>query len=395
MPEALAGVRVLDLSRVLAGPLCSMMLGDFGADVLKVEVPRHGDDTRSWGPPFAGGESAYFLHVNRNKRSMTLNLKMERGRKILKTLIQNSDVVIENFKLGTLDGWGFDDAWFDGHAPQVVRCTISGYGSTGPLAGKPGYDFIAQAESGLMAITGESEGEPMKLGVAIVDFTVGLMATTATLSALRARDVSGRGQAIEVTLHDTGLQMLAAIASNYLLAGQSAERYGNAHPNIVPYRTFHTSDGVLAIGVGNDAQFRAFCGVLDRPEWVDDDRFASNQGRVRNRGLMEELIQERIMTRTKTDWMTELTRVGIPNGPINSVAEALSSEHTKERGMVIEIEHPTIGAYQALGFPIRMSETPTTVRRPPPLLGQHTDEVLAELGFEDSAIVQLRSGGVV
>jgi len=275
---ALGGLKVLDLTRVLAGPLSAMFLGDLGAEVIKVERPGRGDDTRAWGPPFADGESAYYLNINRNKRSMTLNLAEERGREILGEMIAASDVVIENFKLGTMERWGYDDAWFTANAPAVIRCSISGYGSSGPRAGELGYDFIAQAESGLMAITGEVDGEPSKLGVAIVDFCVGLFATITILAAVEARHRTGLGQRTEVNLHDTGLQMLAAIASNHLISGEPVKRYGNGHPNIVPYRTFTAADGELAVAVGNDEQFLALSEILGHPGWATDPRFARESG---------------------------------------------------------------------------------------------------------------------
>ena len=320
----ISNLKVIDLSRILAGPLCAMLLGDLGADVIKVERPDRGDDTRAWGPPFAGGESAYYLHVNRNKRSLTLNLTEPSGRSILGQLITSADVVIDNFKQGTLSKWGFDEAWFEEEAPHIVRCTISGYGTTGSGAGIPGYDFITQAESGLMAITGESDGEPMKLGVAIVDYCAGVMATVSILAAIESRNQTGRGQSTEVTLHDMGLQMLAAIASNYLISGEPAARYGNGHPNLVPYRTFKAADGDFALGIGNDTLFRTMCRIVHHPEWADDPRFARNQDRVVNRDAIEQLIEPVMVTRDKAEWISVFREAGIPCGNVNSVAEALS-----------------------------------------------------------------------
>ena len=282
---ALEGLKVVDLTRVLAGPLCAMWLGDMGADVVKIEQPGKGDDTRSWGPPFVAGESAYFLGVNRNKRSITLDLRSEAGLAILRRLIEDADVVVDNFKIGTLDRWGLTDAWYDDNAPRAVRATISGYGSSGPRAGMPGYDFILQAETGLMAITGEPDGESMKLGVAIVDICTGMLATIAVLGALSARDRTGRGQRTEVSLHDTGIQMLANVAANHLISGADAARYGNGHPNIVPYRTYPTADGELALTIGNDAQFARFAELVGHPEWESDPRLARNADRVDNRDL--------------------------------------------------------------------------------------------------------------
>ena len=392
---ALGGLKVLDLTRVLAGPLSAMLLGDLGAEVIKVERPGRGDDTRAWGPPFADGESAYYLNINRNKRSMTLNLAEERGREILGEMIAASDVVIENFKLGTMERWGYDDAWFTANAPAVIRCSISGYGSSGPRAGELGYDFIAQAESGLMAITGEVDGEPSKLGVAIVDFCVGLFATITILAAVEARHRTGLGQRTEVNLHDTGLQMLAAIASNHLISGEPVKRYGNGHPNIVPYRTFTAADGELAVAVGNDEQFLALSEILGHPGWATDPRFARNQDRVANRDELEGLIGEEIATRTRADWIEAMSAAGIPNGSVNTVAEALSSPHAMAREMVTSIDHPTIGSFRSLGLPMRLSENPTSIDRHPPLLGEHTDEMLQELGYDDAEIAELRAGEIV
>lgn len=391
---ALDGTVVLDLTRVLAGPLATMTLGDLGADVIKIERPGVGDETRAWGPPFVGTESAYYLGVNRNKRSVTLDLASDEGQDVLRRLATRVDVVIDNFKLGTLDRWGLDDAWFDEHAPQAIRCTISGYGSTGPKAGAPGYDFILQAETGLMSITGEPEGEPMKLGVAIVDICTGMMAAISVLAALDARRRTGRGQRVEVTLHDTGLQMLANVAANHLASGAVPARYGNGHPNIVPYRTYRAADGDLALAVGNDAQFGRLSEVVGHPEWADDPRFARNRDRVDHRAEIDGLVGESISTRTRAEWVELLDTIGIPCGPINDVAEALGTEQTDAREMVRHVPHPTLGTVDMLGLPIRLDATPASIRRHPPLLGEHTDEVLGEVvGTERLAL--LRERGIV
>ncbi len=391
---ALAGLKVIDLTRVLAGPLCTMWLGDMGADVIKLERPGSGDDTRSWGPPFAGTESAYFLSANRNKRSMTLDLSSEKGRDIVKQLIGDADIVVDNFKLGTLDRWGLTDDWYEANAPRAIRCTISGYGSSGPKAGKAGYDFILQAETGLMAITGEANGESMKLGVAIVDICSGMLATISVLGALAARDRTGEGQLRDVSLHDTGLQMLANVASNYLVSEEDAGRYGNGHPNIVPYRTYPTADGELALAVGNDAQFARLAALLGHPDWATDDRFARNRDRVANRDLVDGLIRDIMLTKSRADWIALLDPAGIPSGPINSVAEALESEQTAGRGIIATVDQTAAGIQRLVGIPFRMFGTPATVRRPPPTLGEHTAEVLREeLQLSDAAIAELAESG--
>lgn len=392
---ALAGVRVIDLTRVLAGPLCTMYLGDMGADVIKVEEPENGDDTRAWGPPFVGPFSAYYLAVNRNKRSVTLNLRSEEGRQVLRRLIVGADVVIDNFKLGTMESWGFDDHWFEANARQVVRCSITGYGPTGPKASKPGYDFILQAETGLMAITGEATGSPMKLGVAIVDVCAGLTAAIAVLGALQARAHTGRGQHCEVSLHDVGLQMLINVASNHLVSGEEAGRYGNSHPNIVPYRTYPAADGEVAVAVGNDRQFAALAAVLGRPQWASDPRFTRNQDRVRNREAIDNEIATVISSRPRAHWIEKLDQVGIPVGPINSVAEALASSQTNARQMVVDLLLETGLETKGLGLPFQLSDTPSSIRRPPPALGADTHEVLVDLGLSKTEIDELSGQGVI
>lgn len=390
---ALAGVRVIDLSRVLAGPLCTQTLGDLGADVIKVERPGEGDDTRNWGPPYAGPLSAYFIGVNRNKRSVTLDLSRVEGREVLGRMIRSGDVLVDNFKQGTLEKWGFDEGWFAANAPGVVRCSITGYGSSGPKAEFPGYDFILQAETGLMAITGEAEGMSMKLGVAIVDICTGMQATIAILAALDARRRTGLGQRCEVNLHDTGLHLLANVASNYLVSGEEPGRYGNGHPNIVPYRTYRAADGELALAVGNDRQFAVLAAELGHRDWSDDPRFATNPERVRNRDLVDTMVGEVIVTRSRGDWIEVLDAAGIPSGPINRVSEALTSPQTLAREMVVELDHSAAGAVKTLGLPIEMSATPPSIRLEPPALGADTDAVLGELGYTPVEIAALREAG--
>lgn len=395
-PGALDGLRVLDLTRILAGPLCAQMLGDMGADVIKVEPPGAGDDTRSWGPPFAGSESAYFLGVNRNKRSVTLNMAAKDGQEILAGLIRKSDVVVENFKLGTLEKWGFGNDWFAANAPRAVRCSITGYGSSGPKAKLPGYDFILQAESGLMSICGEPDGTPMKYGVAIVDICTGMLACNTILAALHARHRTGRGQHVEVSLFETSLAMLANVASNHLVSGKDARRFGNGHPNIVPYTAYPVEDGMIAVAVGNDAQFAKFCAALGRPAWADDPRYAKNPDRVGNREALDAMISEVLRGADAQAWIDKLTAAGIPCGRINSVAQALATGQAAARDMVRTVEHPTAGAVKVAGIPFHFSDTPPTIRSAPPTLGQHTDAVLRdELGCDDGRIAALRAQKVV
>ena len=394
-PGALAGLRVIDLSRVLAGPLCTQTLGDLGAEVIKVERPGEGDDTRNWGPPYAGPLSAYFVGVNRNKRSVTIDLASPEGKAVLNRLIRSGDVLVDNFRRGTLERWGFDDAWFEANAPGMIRCSITGYGSSGPKSDAPGYDFILQAETGLMAITGEVDGAPMKLGVAIVDICTGMQATIAILAALEARARTGRGQRCEVNLHDTGLHILANVAANHLVSGEEPGRYANGHPNIVPYRTYPAADGDLALAVGNDRQFVVLAAEVGHPEWAEDHRLATNPERVRHRALVDEMVAEVIVTRTRQEWVGIFDRVGIPSGPINRVSEALSSAQTTAREMVVEMEHPVAGPFQMLGLPIELSETPASIRHEPPALGADTESVLGELGYLAEEIAALRASGVL
>jgi succinate--hydroxymethylglutarate CoA-transferase len=393
---ALDGLRVLDLTRILAGPLCTMMLGDMGADVIKVEPPGSGDDTRTWGPPFADKESAYFLGVNRNKRSITLNMAGKSGQEILAKLIAQCDVLVENFKVGTLEKWGFGNDWLEAHAPRVIRCSITGYGSTGPKAGLPGYDFILQAESGLMSICGEPDGEPMKYGVAIVDICTGMLASNAILAALEARHRTGRGQHVEVSLFDSSLAMLANVASNHLVSGRDARRFGNGHPNIVPYTAYPAADGMIAVAVGNDAQFAKFAALLGKPEWASDPRYARNPERVANREALDPAVSAILVTSPAEDWIARLGAAGIPCGRINSVAQALNDPHTLAREMVRTVQHPTAGEVKMVGIPFRFSDTPASVRRAPPTLGQHTEQVLRDmLELSDARINELSAETVI
>jgi crotonobetainyl-CoA:carnitine CoA-transferase CaiB-like acyl-CoA transferase len=393
---ALEGVRVLDLTRILAGPLCAMMLGDMGADVIKVEPPGAGDDTRTWGPPFVGSEAAYFLALNRNKRSLTLNMAVKPGQEILAALILKSDVLVENFKAGTLEKWGFGNDWLEANAPRVIRCSITGYGASGPKGGLPGYDFILQAESGLMSITGPRDGEPTKHGVALVDLCTGMLASNSVLGALAARTRTGRGQHVEVSLYETGLFMLANVASNYLTAGREGGRYGNGHPSIVPYTTYPTRDGIMAVAVGNDGQFARFAQAIGRAEWAQDARFIKNHDRVAHREALDAMIADTLRNGDTGAWEHKLKAVGVPCGRINSVKQALDAPHTEARRMIETVEHPTLGPLRLIGTPFKFGGTPTSIRRAPPTLGQHTEEVLRdELGLSAARIAQLRTEKVI
>jgi formyl-CoA transferase len=384
--EALKDVRVLDLTRALAGPYCTMMLGDLGADVIKVERPGRGDDSRGWGPPFVGqpygpypGESAYFIAANRNKRSVTANLKSPQGQEVVRRLAGVSDVVVENFRTGALDemGLGYDDL----HSlyPGLIYCSISGYGRTGPHADRPGYDFIVQAEGGLMGITGPEEGPPSRVGVPIVDITAGMFAAAGILAALHARAVTGEGQLVDVSLLDAQVALLANVASNYLVGGTEPRRLGNAHPNIAPYEAFQARDRWFALAAANQRQWTTLCDAIARPDLRQDPRFATNGDRVANRPALVETLNETFATRDADDWLADLAEAGLPCGPINTVPDVFSHPQAQARGLALETEHPTAGPIRLTGFPYKLSHTPAGVRRPPPRLGEHTEEVLMEL----------------
>lgn len=395
-PGALHGLRVLDLTRVLAGPWCAMLLGDMGADVIKVESPQGGDDTRGWGPPFLDGESSYYLGCNRNKRGIAVDFSGDAGKDLLKQLIAKSDVLLDNFKAGTLDKWGFDEAWFQQHAPQLVRCSITGYGEEGPKAGLPGYDFILQAESGLMSICGPQNGEPTKYGVAVVDIATGMMAANAVQAGLLSRFRSGKGQKVEVCLFDTALALLANVGNSHLATGKEARRYGNGHPTIVPYTTFPAADGTVAIAVGNDTQFVRLAELLGHPEWANDARFSKNASRIDHREIVEAMIAKETLPWEGDELLAQLRSKGIPAGRVNTVAQALADQHALDRHMVMQIEHAGIGSFSTLGIPLRLADTPATVRLPPPRLGEHTEEVLlVDLGLSRAQIARLQQQGVI
>ena len=392
----LAGIRVLDLSRVLAGPYCSMILGDLGADVIKVERPGSGDDTRAWGPPWAGTESAYYLSANRNKRSLTLNLKEPEAQEIVRDLAKQCDVVVENLRAGSLERMGIGYEQLSQVNPALVWVTISGYGRRGPDADKPGYDFVVQGESGIMAITGDVDGEPMKVGVAIVDVTTALYAAIAALAALREREHSGKGQRVDANLYASALGWLINVASNHLVSGQPARRYGNAHANIVPYQTFKARDKYMSIAVGTDRQFRDLCKIIGNEALADDERFATNSARVENREELVAILQAAFEQKDAEEWLTACREAIIPSGPIQTVEEALAAPQTRALGMVQELPHPTAGTVKLTGIPFELSRTPAEIRMPPPTLGQHTDEILTELaGRTPEQIADLRARGVI
>jgi crotonobetainyl-CoA:carnitine CoA-transferase CaiB-like acyl-CoA transferase len=404
---ALSHIRVLDLSRVLAGPWASQVLADLGADVIKIEHPRGGDETRGWGPPFASNEdgsdsdvSAYFLCTNRNKKSVTIDIAQADGQSLVRRLAQQADVVIENFKVGGLVKYGLDYATLGAANPRLVYCSITGFGQTGPYAGRAGYDFLIQGMGGLMSITGlpdsEPGGRPMKVGVALTDIVSGLYASNAILAALAHRERTGVGQHIDVALLDVQVACLANQALNYLVSGVTPERLGNAHPTIVPYQDFPTRDGRMILAIGNDGQFRSFCEAAAAPWLADDPRFATNVARVENRAALIPLLQGITASRMTAEWTAALAPIGVPCGPINDLAEVFADPQIVARGLAAQLEHETLGRVPTVANPMRLSNTPVTYRSAPPRLGEHTDSVLAEtLGLSAAEIVALRGRGIL
>ncbi|WP_288380032.1 CaiB/BaiF CoA-transferase family protein [uncultured Massilia sp.] len=407
LPTALGHIRVLDLSRVLAGPWCSQNLADLGADVIKIERPGNGDDTRAWGPPYAKdeqgsdtSEAAYYLSANRGKRSVTVDIASGEGQALLRELVKHCDVVLENFKVGHLKRYGLDYDSLRAIKPDLVYCSITGFGQDGPYAHRAGYDFLIQGMGGLMSVTGERDdlpgGGPQKAGVALTDLMTGMYATVAVLAALTHRDRSGEGQHIDMALLDTQVAMLANMGSNYLNSGKPPKRWGNAHANIVPYQTFACADGHIIVATGNDGQYQKFVEAGGRVELGSDPRFATNPLRVKNRDVLVPLLAEMVKQKPRDEWIALLESVGVPCGPINDIGEVFANEQVQAREVAIELPHPSAGKVKLVRNPIRMSATPATSDKAPPLLGQHTDEVLRDvLGRSDSDIAALRAKGIL
>ena len=391
----LAGVRVVDLTRVLAGPFCAMALGDMGAEVIKVEEPGKGDDTRGW-PPFAGGEATYFLSVNRSKKSLTLNLKAPEGQDVLRRLLAVADVVIENFRPGTMDRLGFGYEALRKQNPRLIYCAISGFGESGPEAHRPGYDLIVQGESGVMDLTGFADGPPVKVGNSVADLVSGMAAAQGIALALLARARTGRGQKVEIGMLDVMASLLTYQAGLYWNGGGRPARKGNQHPSIVPYEVFRAQDAYLTVGVANNSLWTRFCEALARPDLVKDARFDSEATRVANRAVLVPLLDEIFGAAPAAEWIARLEKAGVPAGRINTVPEVCESPHLRARGMVVSMAHPKAGAVKAMGVPIRLWDTPGKVAAPPPLLGQHTEEILTRLlKMPRARVAALRAAGAV
>ena len=405
MPSALADIRILDLTRILAGPTCTQLLGDLGCDVIKIEKPGAGDDTRKWGPPYAPGkdgkdtdESAYYLAANRNKRSVAIDIATIDGQNLIRALLASSDVLVQNFKAGTLARYGLDHASLKSAFPGIIYCSISGFGQTGPYADRAGYDYLAQGYGGIMSLTGAPDGEPMKVGVGIADIMCGMYASSAILAALHHKGRSGEGQHIDLALLDTQVAWLANEGVNYLLSGKVPQRLGNEHPNIVPYKRFDTADGEVVLAAGNDAQFRRFCRFAGAEDLSADPRFFGNPDRVRNRVALYALLVPIFRQKSTAEWVDGLTTLGVPCGPVNDLAQVFEDKQVQHREMRIDMPHPRAasGTVPLLGNPIKMSATPPAYAKPPPYLGQHTDEVLRELlALDDAELGRLRQEGVI
>jgi formyl-CoA transferase/CoA:oxalate CoA-transferase len=388
--SALAGIRVVDLTEALAGPICAMLLGDLGADVIKVERPGKGDQARGYGPPFVAGESAYFLSLNRNKRSLALDVTTTTGQEALRRLLWQADVFLINMpRQASWQKYGIDYETISAANPAIVYAAISGYGHSGPRAGAQGYDVIAQGESGTMSLSGEPEGEPVRFPTPMADMSTGLYATIGILAALLARQQSGRGQLLDLSLLESQVSWLLHLVPAFFLTGQAPARLGNAHPMLVPYRLYQARDKAINIGVGTDALWQRFCEAIERPELAGDPRFATNADRVRHRSELEPILEETLARRDAAEWLGRLQAARIPSGPVNSLAEILADDHFRQRGAIVEMTHPLVGSFQALASPIHFSATPPRYDRHPPLLGEHNEEILAELGYSPAEIAAI------
>ena len=386
---------VVDLSRILSGPICSVMLADMGAQIFKVEPPPHGDDSRLWGPPFVGGISTYFHSINRGKKSLGLNLKAEAGKRILWELIERADVLLENFRPGVLASLGFGYDVVSARNPRLIYCSISGFGQTGPYRNRPGYDVVAQGEAGLMDLTGYPDQPPAKVGTSVSDIVTGMYACQGILLALLARYRSNKGQFIDISLLDSTLSMLTYQSLMYLTTGKAPGRMGTRHPSIVPYECFQVADGFVNIGVTNQKQWTAFCGVLGLPDLATDPRFATMTGRLANYDLLKEIVTPRLAAMSRKEAIARMSDAEIPVGPVNTLAEVLEDPHIRAREMVKELTHPDYGPIRQLGLPIKMSETPGIVEGPPPVFGEHNREILRLLGYTNEQIEEFEQGGVV
>jgi crotonobetainyl-CoA:carnitine CoA-transferase CaiB-like acyl-CoA transferase len=395
MAMALEGIKIIDLSRVLAGPYCTMILGDLGAEVIKIEHVDKGDETRGWGPPFAGGESAYYLCANRNKQSITLNLKSEEGKEILHKLVASADVVVQNFKTGTLEKMGLGYEKLKKSNPKLIMASITGFGKNGPYKDLPGYDYIIQAMSGLMSITGEKDGPPVKVGVAIADVLTGLYTTIGILSSLFHRERTQEGQEIDISLMDCQISSLVNVASNFLVGGIQPERLGNQHPNIVPYQVFTASDGEFVIAVGNDNQFRRFTNILGNPSLAEQEEFATNNARIQNKDILIPILEELLKVKTRAEWKNACDEAGIPAGPIHTIKEMFEDPQVLAREMVVEMEHPSIENLKLTGSPLKLSKTPVTMRKHPPKYGEHTEAVLKQIGYSENEVRDFKTNDII
>ncbi|UCH38370.1 MAG: CoA transferase [Candidatus Bathyarchaeota archaeon] len=388
MSHVLDSITILDLTRYLAGPYCSMILGDLGAEVVKIERPKTGDGSRQWGPPFIHGESAYFLSINRNKKSVTINLRTEKGCEIVRKMASTYDVLIENYRPGIVQKLGLDYETLSKINPQLIYCSISGFGQTGPYREKPSYDIVGQAMGGLMSLTGEENRPPVKIGVAISDIFAGMYAVIGILSALIARKKTGKGQLIDVSLLDGLVSILSHQAGNYLVSGIDPKRLGSAHPTIAPYQAFQASDSYFVIAVGNDALWQRFCQGVNLPELVTDSRFATNPDRVKNRAELTQLLNAHFQKKTVEEWLSLIENAGVPCGPVLRLSEVFNDPQVLHRKMVEELEHPSAGHIRVVGTPLKLSTTPASIRTSPPILGEHTVDILQSLGYTPREIAE-------